>query len=147
MDGIVRPMEYRDVEAVALLEKNCFSDPWSEHLLQSGLESSLDSYLVWEEQKEIRGYCVLRTLADEGEIQRIAVDQNWRRRGIGRRLMESMVSLARMKGVREIALEVRAGNQGARKLYESYGFRQEALRKGYYRNPQEDALIMWNRCI
>ena len=93
------------------------------------------------------GYCVLRILADEGEIQRIAVDPAFRRRGAGRKLMEAMAALGRMKGVREVALEVRESNEGARKLYESYGFKQEAVRKEYYHNPTEDAIIMWNRRI
>ena len=61
--------------------------------------------------------------------------------------MDAMVSFSKTRGVRAIALEVRESNEGARKLYESYGFRQEAVRKGYYHSPQEDAVIMWNREI
>lgn len=145
--GLIRPMTFDDLEAAARLEQDCFTEPWSENLLRSGLDCALDSYLVWEEQGRIGGYCVLRTLGDEGEIQRIAVDQAFRRQGIGRRLMEAMVSVARMKGVRQIVLEVRESNTTARKLYESCGFAQEALRRGYYHNPAEDAVIMWNRAI
>lgn len=145
--GTVRPMRAEDVERVAHLERVCFSESWSENLLRSGLENRLDSYLVYEEAGTVLGYCVLRILADEGEIQRIAVDPAFRRRGAGRKLMEAMAALGRMKGVREVALEVRESNEGARKLYESYGFKQEAVRKEYYHNPTEDAIIMWNRRI
>lgn len=145
--GTVRPMRAEDLESVALLELTCFSESWSENLLRSGLENRLDSYLVYEEAGAVLGYCVLRTLADEGEIQRIAVNPAFRRQGIARKLMESMAAVARMKGAREVALEVRESNESARKLYESYGFRQEAVRRGYYRNPTEDAIIMWNRRI
>lgn len=145
--GMVRPMRAEDLESVALLERTCFSESWSENLLRSGLDNRLDSYLVYEEAGTVLGYCVLRTLADEGEIQRIAVNPAFRRQGIARKLMESMAAVARMKGAREVALEVRESNESARKLYESYGFRQEAVRRGYYRNPTEDAIIMWNRRI
>ena len=89
----------------------------------------------------------LRILADEGEIQRIGVYPHYRRQGIARKLMDAMVTFARARGVRAIALEVRESNLGARNLYDSYGFRQEAVRKGYYHNPAEDAIIMWNRAI
>ncbi len=145
--GAVRPMRAEDLESVARLEQTCFSESWSENLLRSGLDNRLDSYLVYEELGAVLGYCVLRTLADEGEIQRIAVDPAFRRQGIARKLMESMAAVARMKGAREVALEVRESNVSARKLYESYGFRQEAGRRDYYRNPAEDAIIMWNRRI
>ena len=141
--GAVRPMRAEDLESVARLEQTCFSESWSENLLRSGLDNRLDSYLVYEELGAVLGYCVLRTLADEGEIQRIAVDPAFRRQGIARKLMESMAAVARMKGAREVALEVRESNVSARKLYESYGFRQEAVRRDYYRNPAEDAIIMW----
>ena len=145
--GAVRPMRAEDLESVARLEQTCFSESWSENLLRSGLDNRLDSYLVYEELGAVLGYCVLHTLADEGEIQRIAVDPAFRRQGIARKLMESMAAVARMKGAREVALEVRESNVSARKLYESYGFRQEAVRRDYYRNPAEDAIIMWNRRI
>ncbi len=146
-DGMVRPMAPQDLERAAQLETGCFTEPWSLNMLLSGLESSLDSYLVYEEEGLIRGYCVMRILGEEGEIQRIAVEPAFRRQGIARKLMDAMVDLARLKGVREMALEVRESNAGARKLYESYGFVEEAVRKGYYHNPSESAIIMWNRRI
>lgn len=136
-----------DLERAALLEVGCFTEPWSLNMLAAGLDCSLDSYLVYEEEGVLRGYCVMRVLGDEGEIQRIAVEPAFRRQGIARKLMDAMVDLARGRGVREMALEVRESNIGARKLYESYGFMQEAVRRGYYHNPAESAIIMWNRRI
>lgn len=146
-DRIVRPMDVRDLERATQLELGCFTEPWSLNMLRSGLDNSLDAYLVYEEEGLLRGYCVMRILGDEGEIQRIAVEPAFRRQGIARKLMDAMVDLARQRGVREMALEVRESNVGARKLYESYGFAEEAVRKGYYHNPSEDAVIMWNRRI
>lgn len=143
----VRPMTGQDIDAVSQLEQECFSESWSRNLICSGLDSRLDTYFVYEDHGDILGYSVIRILADEGEIQRIAVWPNYRRQGIGRKLMDAMVAFSRSRGVRSIALEVRESNAGARKLYESYGFSQEALRRGYYHNPAEDAVIMWNRQI
>lgn len=143
----VRPMTGWDIEEVARLEEVCFSESWSRNLIRLGLDSTLDTYFVYQYQGWILGYSVIRVLSDEGEIQRIAVYPDWRRQGIARKLMDAMVAFSRSRGVRAVALEVRESNHGARKLYESYGFRAEAVRRGYYRNPQEDALIMWNRGI
>ena len=143
----VLPMTAEDVEYVARLERESFSEAWSQNLIQSGLDSRLDTYFVYKSGGWVLGYGVIRILADEGEIQRIAVYPQYRRRGIARELMDAMVSFARMRGVRAIALEVRESNEGARRLYGFYGFRQEAVRKGYYRSPAEDAVIMWNREI
>lgn len=143
----VRPMTGRDIGEVVWLEQVCFSESWSEYLICQGLDSKVDTYLVYQENDRVLGYSVIRLLGDEGEIQRIAVDPRHQRRGIARKLMEAMVAFSRARGVGSIALEVRAGNQGARKLYEAYGFRQEAVRREYYHNPREDALILWNREI
>ena len=117
--GSIRLMEEKDVEQVEELEKQCFSVPWSENILKDGLTGRFDTYLVWEKDGIVAGYCALRVLADEGEIQRIAVLPSWRRHGIAKSLMEAM------------------------KLYENYGFIQEAVRKNYYENPVENACIMW----
>lgn len=143
----IRPMDAGDVEQVAALEQICFSESWSENLIRAGLDSRLDTYFVYEDQGRILGYSVLRILAEEGEIQRIAVLPEARRQGIARKLMDAMVAYSRRRGVAAIALEVRESNEGAKKLYDSYGFTQEAVRKGYYHNPAEDAIIMWNRRI
>jgi ribosomal-protein-alanine N-acetyltransferase len=142
---VIRPMEARDLEQVADLEKRCFSENWSYKLLEAGLYSQYDVYYVYERQGQILGYCNLRILAGEGEVQRIAVMPGYRRQGLAREMMGAMVTCARDSRVSAVSLEVRQGNLPARNLYESFGFRAEAVRKGYYRNPPEDAVIMWLR--
>lgn len=142
---MIRVMQEADLSQVAELEKCCFSDPWSYHILESGLHSPYDVYYVWEQESKILGYCTLRILAGEGEIQRIAVLPQHRRLGLGRKMMEAMLKHSRENQAEAVSLEVRAGNTAARRLYESYGFAAEAVRKGYYHNPTEDAVIMWNR--
>lgn len=143
----VRPMEGRDLIQVEGLERCCFSQPWSDKLLMETLESRFDTCFVYAEGERVFGYGVIRVIADEGEIQRIAVFPEYRRKGIAGKLMDAMVDHARSMGASCLSLEVRESNTGARKLYESYGFFQEAVRRGYYSNPAEDALIMWNRGI
>lgn len=145
----VRRMQPGDLEQVEVLERICFTDSWSGTLLADGLNNSLDSFWVLEEEADgrITGYANLRVIAGEGEIQRIAVLPGERGRGLGRKLMEIMVSSARENHVREMTLEVRSGNVPAINLYKTYGFAMEGRRKAYYSNPVEDGLIMWNRNI
>lgn len=141
----IRLMERRDLDPVAGLEEVSFSEPWSWRLLEEGLSCPWDTYWVAEEEEDVIGYAALRILAGEGEIQRIAVHPSYRRQGVGKKLMEEMTSFATNQGVGDITLEVRAGNQAALSLYKSYGFSEEGIRKRYYRNPEEDAVIMWRR--
>lgn len=142
---MIRRMELCDLEQVTELERICFTESWSRRLLEAGIHSPYDTYFVWEQEERIFGYCCLRLLAGEGEIQRIAVLPQYRRLGVGRKLMEAMVDYAMAKRVCAISLEVRESNCKARRLYESFGFATEAVRKGYYHNPPEDAVIMWRR--
>ena len=142
---MIRKMESRDLEQVAELEKVCFSEAWSWKLLEAGIHSPYDVSYVFEQDEQILGYCNLRILAGEGEIQRIAVLPPFRRLGVARKLMDAMVDFAVENKAAAVTLEVRESNRPARNLYESYGFTAEAVRKGYYRNPSEDAVIMWKR--
>ena len=149
---LVRPMTERDLSEAANLERLSFSVPWAETLLAECLVSRLDlSWVLEEEQTEglqqagrrrIAGYCNLRVIAGEGELMRIAVHPDLRGRGYARILMDTLVRSARERGVSVITLEVRNSNQSARNLYKSYGFVEEAVRKGYYTEPVEDAIIM-----
>ena len=142
---MIRRMELCDLEQVTELERICFAESWSGRLLEAGMHSPYDTYFFWEQEERIFGYCCLRLLAGEGEIQRIAVLPQYRRLGVGRKLMDAMVDYAMSEQACAISLEVRESNCGARRLYESFGFTQEAVRKSYYRNPPEDAVIMWRR--
>lgn len=144
---MIRFMQEADLSQAVELELLCFSDPWSERLLRESLAGTLDIWYVSEEEGTITGFGNLRILGDEGEIQRIAVHPDCRGKGYGKKLMEQMVTFAKAQGVKEMTLEVRAGNLPAISLYESFGFLKEAVRRGYYQNPDEDGLIMWNRGI
>lgn len=142
---MIRWMRKDDLDAVAELEQLSFSVPWSYESLEQGLSNGLDQYLVWEENGIAAGYINFRILAGEGEIERVAVHPLLRGRGFGRKLMEAMVEYASSQGVTDMTLDVRVNNQRAINLYESCGFVKEAVRKDYYREPVEDAIIMWRR--
>ena len=141
----VREMRQSDLAAVAELERKSFSVPWSEKLLEDSFLSPLDQLWVVTEDETVAGYCNFRVIAGEGELMRIAVRPEARGRGYGRRLMETLEGAAAACGVEDIALEVRISNKRAMDLYKSRGFRAEAVRKGYYTEPVEDAVIMWRR--
>lgn len=143
----IRFMTEADLEQAAAIEAACFREPWSLDLLSSGFENKWNLYLAAEEDGRLAGYGAVCVIAGEGEIQRIAVLEEFRRQGLGRKLLDAMVAAARNRGARAMTLEVRESNEPAIKLYFSAGFRTEAQRKDYYRNPREDALIMWNRSI
>lgn len=138
-------VQAEDLPAILLLEQECFSDAWSEKLLQDLLTSKWDKTWVLKEGKTVCGYCNFRVIAGEGELMRIAVHGACRGRGYGRLLMEQLLKEAEEENVTDITLEVRASNAPAMALYEAYGFRKEAVRKKYYSEPVEDALIYWKR--
>ena len=103
---MIRKMESRDLEQVAELEKVCFSEAWSWKLLEAGIHSPYDVYYVFEQDEQILGYCNLRILAGEGEIQRIAVLPPFRRLGVARKLMDAMVDFAVENKAAAVTLEV-----------------------------------------
>ena len=144
---MVREMQPEDVFGVSEIERISFSDSWSLESVKDGLESSLDTWLVLEEGGDLLGYCVFRIIAGEGELLRIAVLPEYRGRGLSKKLMGRLVEYSRKKGVESLSLEVRESNKKARNLYKSYGFEEETIRKNYYLDPCENAVIMWNRRI
>ncbi len=142
---MIRKMRMEDLAAVAELEKECFSPSWSFDILESGLFSNFDEYFVFEQDEQVLGYCNLRLLAGEGEIERICVRPDSRRLGVGRMLMNEMINSAWWHGATGITLEVRESNDPARRLYEAFGFIEEGVRQNYYDDPVENAIIMWKR--
>lgn len=134
--------EEEEIEAVARLEKICFSDPWSEKTLRATIENRM-FYLpgIFKERKPV-GYAVLFCLYEESELQNLAVCPDERRQGLGDRLLKECFEEARRRGAEKMYLEVRESNRAARALYEKNGFEMMGLRKNYYRSPTENALLM-----
>ncbi|MBO5114471.1 MAG: ribosomal protein S18-alanine N-acetyltransferase [Lachnospiraceae bacterium] len=142
---IIRELAVADVEAVSRIEEAVFAMPWKPNDFLTMIEADYAHYFVAEEDGEIAGYCGVRNMAGEGEISNVAVAEKFRRRGIGRKLMEYMLKEAPSFGIGDLTLEVRVSNAPAISLYESLGFHKEGVRPGFYEKPKEDALIMWKR--
>lgn len=139
---IILPMNESHVAQIAELEKICFSDPWSENSVASELNNPLSVWLVAEENGIVCGYVGSQTVLDETDMMNIAVHPDFRRKGIAAALIAELGRLLKERGSRILRLEVRESNAPAISLYETMGFTQLGLRKNYYRNPKENALIL-----
>ena len=139
---IIEKMNASHVQAVAQLEKLCFSDPWSEKSIASELDNKLSLWLVAMEDGDLAGYVGSQAVMGEADMMNVAVDPAFRRRGIGEKLVCALVEELKCAGNVSLALEVRVSNAPAIALYEKLGFTKVGLRKSYYRNPKEDAYIM-----
>ena len=137
-----RLMTAEDIGAVMEIETDSFSDPWSVGQFEAILKGNNQTVLVAEKDGVLLGFGVVMTVLDECEILQIAVRKTGRREGTGFYLLEKMLDLGKTRGAGMFYLEVRASNEPARKLYEKTGFSETGLRKNYYSNPTEDAVLM-----
>ncbi len=137
--------EEKDLPAMAEIERRCFHTPWSEESLREDLMGNpLSVYLVLEaESGDVAGYMSLWRILDEGHINNVAVLPEYRRHGGASDMLEFMLKYSERNGISSHTLEVRVSNEGAIGLYRKFGFREAGVRKGYYEDNGEDALIMW----
>jgi ribosomal-protein-alanine N-acetyltransferase len=139
----VEPMTLDDIPAVHRIERASFPVPWPDYAFRQEIESNrLAHYLVVRAGSQVVGYGGMWMMVDEAHVTTFAVLPDWRRRGIGGRLMLAMVRLAGELGARVATLEVRLSNVAARELYQRFGFRPVGIRPRYYSDNAEDALIM-----
>lgn len=138
----VRRMTMDDCEQVAAIEAVSFSVPWSRQAFTETLQKENFRYFVAEENGEILGYCGFFFVLDEAEIPNVCVKESARRQGVGRQMMEVLITEASRLGMYRLLLEVRESNVAARTLYESLGFSADGLRKSFYEKPTEDAVLM-----
>lgn len=135
-------MRTEHVPQVARLEKLCFADPWSEMSIAQELQSIWSYWVVAVHRDEVVGYIGSQSSIDETDVMNVAVHPDWRRQGIAENLIGQLIQELKNRSSHALMLEVRASNAPAIALYEKLGFRQVGLRKNYYRNPKEDALIL-----
>jgi len=138
----IRPARAADAAALALLERRCFSDPWSAEAFATVLRTPGAHVLVAEADEALVGYFVGRAVAGEAEILNLAAAPEARRAGVGSALLTHGLAVLRAAGAGEVFLEVRAGNSAAIALYQRHGFRQVGRRARYYSRPVEDALVL-----
>ncbi|WP_018886673.1 ribosomal protein S18-alanine N-acetyltransferase [Paenibacillus massiliensis] len=139
-----RPMLVADIQAVMKIERECFTLPWTEDAFRNELTHNMFAkYLLMELDGDAIGYAGMWTILDEAHITNIAVREQYRGRRLGERLLDELMKQASQLGMERMTLEVRVSNHVAQKLYEKKGFIPSGMRKGYYSDNQEDALIMW----
>lgn len=138
----IRPMEEQDVSQIAELEKLCFSAPWSKNAILEELENSNAHFLVAQSAKKVLGYIGVHEVCGEAYIDNIAVQPNYRRLGIGEKLLSTAQKNAFGRGCEFITLEVRKSNEEAISLYKKLGYEIVGERKNFYTNPAENAVIM-----
>lgn len=145
-DITVRPMTEADLDAVAAIEKENFSRPWSRQSFAAFIRREdavfLTAVMHKPEGETIAGYIGFYGIPNEGDITNVSVSGSYRRMGIGRRLVQALIRETHSRGITRIFLEVRKSNEAAIRLYTSEGFRKAGMRPNYYEEPEEDAVIM-----
>jgi len=136
-------MELADVPIARAIEAASFTTPWPAYALEQELRSNrLARYVVARSEGAVVGFGGLWLMVDEAHITTFAVDPDWRRRGVGRRMLVALLETSREMGAARMTLEVRAGNLAAQRLYAELGFAIVGRRVAYYTDDAEDALIM-----
>lgn len=136
--------EFREkhVDEAEALEKLCFSEPWSRASLEMMMKPPFSGVACETEDGVLAGYGAMILSGDEGEIANLATSPDFRRRGIARELLRTMIGTLRSGGARNVYLEVRESNVPAARLYMSEGFIPVGIRKNYYDKPRENAILM-----
>lgn len=134
--------ELSDLRDIAALESEIFSDAWSLKSLEETWNQKNAVIFAAKTEEKIAGYLIIYYVLDEGEIARIATAPSMRRQGVSGQMFQELVAFCEEQQITRIMLEVREGNEAARRFYEKCGFTEDGIRKNYYENPQENALLM-----
>ena len=143
-DFLIRPATLDDVKPMTEMDQVCSAIPWSEKsFFEEITRNKVARYVIAEAAGRIAGYAGMWAIIDEGHITNVAVHPDFRRRGIARTLISTLLTASEAEGVSAYTLEVRASNEIAISLYSSLGFQAEGVRRKYYEDDSEDAIIMW----
>jgi [ribosomal protein S18]-alanine N-acetyltransferase len=141
---LFRHMREDDIEQIVNIETLSFATPWSRESFFNELnKNQFATYVVMEDDEKIIGYCGMWLIVDEAHITNIAVLPEYRGRKLGDALLAKVIETARDMGAKSMTLEVRVSNHVAQNLYRKYGFKNGGIRKGYYTDNHEDAIVMW----
>lgn len=136
------------IDSVITIDTLCFPIPWSRESFQKEIDNNkFARYIVAKKNNIIIGYAGMWLILDEGHITNIAVHPEYRGIGAGNLLLEGLVEICKSESINSLTLEVRKSNIVAQNLYKKYGFVEEGLRKEYYGDNKEDAIIMWKHNI
>jgi [ribosomal protein S18]-alanine N-acetyltransferase len=139
----IRSLQMRDLGAIDEIERRSYPTPWSRSMFAGELAKPASICLGAFEGQELVGYMIISRYVDAWHVMNLAVDPALRRRGIAMSLLERLFEVTDDDARRGYTLEVRVSNEGAIRLYEQAGFRARGIRRGYYTDNREDALIMW----
>ena len=138
----IRRIDENDIEAVASLEAEIFPDPWSAKSIKETYEQNHALILGAYKEETLIGYVIFYYVLDEGEIARIAVSPQYRRQGVADQIFAGLLDFCAEKSIERILLDVRISNEPAIAFYRKSGFAEDGIRKNFYENPKEDALLM-----
>ena len=139
----IRPLELADLNGIESIEQRAYPTPWSRSMFASEIAKPTSICLGAFEGDELVGYVINSRYVDAWHVMNVAVDPDRQRRGVATALLQHLFELTRDDERRGYTLEVRVSNDGAVRLYERLGFEARGLRRGYYTDNREDALIMW----
>lgn len=142
---VIKELSEQELEEICKIEQECFASPWKRQDFEQMILEPDMLYLVAIFDKIIVGGCAVHNIAGDGEITNVAVRSAYRKRGIADTMLKELIQRGSSMGINAFTLEVRITNLPAIHLYEKHGFVIEGVRKGFYKNPCEDALIMWKR--
>ena len=141
---VLRPMHSKDIDIIVEMEQICFTTPWSRKSIEQEYDNNCAKWCVLEQNDIIIAYGGMWIIFDEAHIINIAVHPDYRQRGYGTQIMHELFKVAKKEGATRMTLEVRRSNAAAQKLYANMGFVPVGVRKRYYPDNYEDALILWN---
>ncbi len=142
---VVRSMKPEDLNEVCRIERESFSQPWSEKGFLDSMNQKNTCYLTALQDGRVAGYCGMLQVMEEADITNVAVDASFRGRGIGFAMLQELMRIGKEHGVEAFTLEVRQSNLTAISLYGRLGFENCGIRKNFYEKPTEHAVIMWKR--
>jgi len=144
----IAPLELKHIDGVLEVDRLSFSVPWSRDSFEKeAVQNDFAHYVVAVCGDRVIGYGGVWIIAGEGQITNIAVHPSFRGIGAARRMLEALIEICRSESVSDMTLEVRVSNAAAISLYKKYGFAEEGVRKHFYPNNNEDALIMWKHDV
>ncbi|MGE5328368.1 MAG: ribosomal protein S18-alanine N-acetyltransferase [Deltaproteobacteria bacterium] len=145
---IIKNMTVNDIEEILIIENLCFTIPWTYESFFNELElNKFAHYNIILFDNQVAGYIGFWQVLDEGHITNVAIHPKFRRIGLACKLIEHTLNFCRYMNITSLTLEVRQSNIPAQNLYRKYGFVEEGIRKQYYKDNNEDAIIMWNKGI
>ena len=139
----------QEIDGILAVEAESFTNPWTRDMYLAELEHHGVAYflLAKNDDGQIVGFCSFWYVLDEVHVNNLAVLPEYRRRGVASAILKHMFSETRRMGAKRVTLEVRRSNVAAQQLYENFGFAVAGVRRGYYRQPEEDALVLWREGV